>query len=67
MEDLNEAGGVYAVMNELADHGLINTDCIRLQERLLPRTLQMRLTAMKKLSDQSTIHTAPKTGGLVVS
>ena len=27
MEDLNEAGGVYAVMNELADIGLLNTDC----------------------------------------
>ena len=28
MEDLNEAGGVYAVMNELAEAGLLNTDCI---------------------------------------
>ena len=28
MEDLNEAGGVYAVMKELADAGLINTDCM---------------------------------------
>ncbi|MBQ1680958.1 MULTISPECIES: dihydroxy-acid dehydratase [Agathobacter] len=28
MEDLNEAGGVYAVMNELAEIGLINTDCM---------------------------------------
>ena len=28
MEDLNEAGGVYAVMNELAKKNLINTDCI---------------------------------------
>ncbi|MCC8163299.1 MAG: dihydroxy-acid dehydratase [Lachnospiraceae bacterium] len=26
MEDLNEAGGVYAVMKELADVGLLNTD-----------------------------------------
>ena len=26
MEDLNEAGGVYAVMNELADLGLLNLD-----------------------------------------
>ena len=26
MEDLNEAGGVYAVLKELADEGLINTD-----------------------------------------
>ena len=26
MEDLNEAGGVYAVLNELNKKGLINTD-----------------------------------------
>ena len=28
MEDLNEAGGVYAVMKELADIGLLNIDCM---------------------------------------
>ena len=28
MEDLQEAGGVYAVMKQLADHGLIHTDCM---------------------------------------
>lgn len=28
MEDLNEAGGVYAVMNELSRKGLINKDCM---------------------------------------
>ena len=28
MEDLNEAGGVYAVMNELAKKGLLNLDCM---------------------------------------
>ena len=28
MEDLNEAGGVYAVMNELDKKGLLHTDCI---------------------------------------
>ncbi len=28
MEDLNEAGGVYAVMKELSDIGLIKTDCM---------------------------------------
>ncbi|MCD8241034.1 MAG: dihydroxy-acid dehydratase [Lachnospiraceae bacterium] len=28
MEDLNEAGGVYAVMKELADVGLLNTECL---------------------------------------
>ncbi len=28
MEDLNEAGGVYAVLNELAKKNLIDTDCM---------------------------------------
>ena len=28
VEDLNEAGGVYAVMNELSKKGLINLDCM---------------------------------------
>ena len=28
MEDLNEAGGVYAVMKQLADKGLLNTGCM---------------------------------------
>lgn len=28
IEDLNEAGGVYAVMNELNKKGLLNTDCL---------------------------------------
>ncbi len=28
MEDLNEAGGVYAVLNELTKKDLINTDCM---------------------------------------
>ena len=28
MEDLEEAGGVYAVMNELTKKGLLNTECI---------------------------------------
>ncbi len=28
MEDLNEAGGVYAVMNELSKKGLLNLDCM---------------------------------------
>lgn len=28
MEDLNEAGGIYAVMNEISKKGLLNLDCI---------------------------------------
>ena len=28
MEDLNEAGGIYAVMNEISKKGLLNLDCM---------------------------------------
>ena len=33
MEDLNEAGGVYAVMNELSKKGLLNLDCMTVTGR----------------------------------
>ena len=33
MEDLNEAGGVYAVMNQLAEAGLLNTECMTVTGR----------------------------------
>jgi len=35
MEDLDEAGGVYAVMKELADIGLLNTDCMTVTGRTI--------------------------------
>ena len=35
MEDLNEAGGVHAVMKQLADAGLLNTDCMTVTGRTL--------------------------------
>ena len=28
IEDLNEAGGIYAVMNEISKKGLLNLDCM---------------------------------------
>ena len=35
MEDLNEAGGVYAVMNELSELGLLNLDCMTVTGKTL--------------------------------
>ena len=35
MEDLNEAGGVYAVLNELTKKDLINTDCLTVTGKTL--------------------------------
>ena len=33
IEDLNEAGGVYAVMNELSKKNLLNLDCMTVREK----------------------------------
>ena len=35
MEDLNEAGGVYAVMNELKSAGLLNEDCMTVTSKTI--------------------------------
>lgn len=40
MEDLNEAGGVYAVMNELAKKGLINTDCMTVTGKTIGENIE---------------------------
>ncbi len=40
MEDLNEAGGVYAVMNELAELGLLNLDCMTVSGRTVGENIK---------------------------
>ena len=40
MEDLNEAGGVYAVMNELTKKGLLNLDCITATGKTVGENIQ---------------------------
>lgn len=40
MEDLNEAGGVYAVLNELNKKGLINTDVMTVTGKTLGENIQ---------------------------
>lgn len=40
MEDLNEAGGVYAVMNQLAEIGLLNTDCMTVTGKTLGENIK---------------------------
>ena len=65
MEDLNEAGGVYAVMKELADIGLLNTDCIT----VTGKTVAENIKDAKNL-DPEVIRPVDrpysKTGGLAV-
>ncbi len=40
MEDLNEAGGVYAVMNELTKKGLLNTECITVTGKTIGENIE---------------------------
>ena len=40
MEDLNEAGGVYAVMNELTKKGLLNTDCMTVTGKTIGENIE---------------------------
>ena len=41
MEDLDRAGGVYAVMKELADAGLLHTNCITCTGKTVGKTSPM--------------------------
>ena len=40
MEDLNEAGGVYAVMNELAKKNLLNLDCMTVSGQTISENIK---------------------------
>ena len=40
MEDLDEAGGVYAVMNELTKKGLIHTDCMTVTGKTIGENIE---------------------------
>ena len=40
MEDLNEAGGVYAVINQLKSKGLINEDCMTVTGKTIGETVE---------------------------
>ena len=65
MEDLNEAGGVYAVMKELADIGLLNTDCMTVSGKTIGECIA---TAYNRDEEVIRPFDKPysKTGGLAV-
>ena len=65
MEDLNEAGGVYAVMKELADIGLLHTDCMTVTGETIGENIK---DAVNKNTDVIRTVEKPysKTGGLAV-
>ena len=65
MEDLNEAGGVYAVMKELADIGLLNAECMTVSGKTIGENI-----ANARNRNPEVIRTVDnaysKTGGLAV-
>ena len=65
MEDLNEAGGVYAVMKELADIGLINTDCMTVTGKTIGENIKNAVNKNPEVI-RPVDNPYSKTGGLAV-
>ena len=65
MEDLNEAGGVYAVMNQLAEKGLLHLDCMTVTGKTMGENIK---GAVNKDTDVIRPMNNPysETGGLAV-
>jgi dihydroxy-acid dehydratase len=65
MEDLNEAGGVYAVMKELADIGLLNTDCMTVTGQSIGENIKNAVNRNPEVI-RPVDNPYSKTGGLAV-
>ena len=65
MEDLNEAGGVYAVMKELADIGLLNTDCMTVTGQTIGENIKDAVNRNPEVI-RTIDNPYSKTGGLAV-
>ncbi len=65
MEDLNEAGGVYAVMKELADIGLINTDCMTVTGKTIGENIKSSVNLNPEVI-RTVDNPYSSTGGLAV-
>ena len=65
MEDLNEAGGVYAVMKELADIGLLNTDCMTVTGQTIGENIKNSINRNPEVI-RTVDNPYSKTGGLAV-
>lgn len=65
MEDLNEAGGVYAVMKQLADIGLIHTDCMTVTGRTIGENIKDAVNKNPEVI-RPVDNPYSKTGGLAV-
>ncbi len=65
MEDLNEAGGVYAVMKELADLGLLNTECMTVSGKTMGENIAHAVNRNPEVI-RPVENPYSKTGGLAV-
>ena len=65
MEDLNEAGGVYAVMKELADIGLLNTECMTITGQTIGENIKNAINRNPEVI-RPVDNPYSKTGGLAV-
>ncbi|MBR1634130.1 MAG: dihydroxy-acid dehydratase [Lachnospiraceae bacterium] len=65
MEDLNEAGGVYAVMKELADIGLLHTDCMTVTGKTVGENIANAMNLNPEVI-RPVDNPYSKTGGLAV-
>ena len=65
MEDLNEAGGVWAVMKELADIGLLNTDCMTVTGKTVGENIANAINKNPEVI-RPVDNPYTKTGGLAV-
>ena len=65
MEDLNEAGGVYAVMKELSDIGLINNDCMTVTGQTIGENIKNSVNRNPEVI-RPVDNPYTKTGGLAV-
>ena len=65
MEDLNEAGGVYAVVKELCDLGLINEDCMTVTGKTIGEAVKNSVNRNPEVI-RPVDNPYSKTGGLAV-
>ena len=65
MEDLNEAGGIYAVMKELADIGLLNLDCMTVTGKTVGENIKDAVNKNEEVI-RPVSNPYSKTGGLAV-
>ena len=65
MEDLNEAGGVYAVMKELDDIGLLHTDCMTVTGNTIGENIKDAVNRNTEVI-RTVENPYSKTGGLAV-